>query len=96
VEVSALTKAQTGLETKAAVAQIWESTPKQFATGDAKVARLVADGLRLKRWSDTMDSVIISDSPHIFQDFRATPFSLLWRGSRDGFGPATFTAARRL
>jgi hypothetical protein len=31
------------------------------------------------------DSVIISDIPEIFAEFQKKRFSLLWRGSRDGF-----------
>jgi hypothetical protein len=31
------------------------------------------------------DSQIISEFPEIFTEFRGTQFSLLWRGSRDGF-----------
>jgi hypothetical protein len=36
------------------------------------------------------DSMIISDFPEIFADFRMKRFSLLWRGSRDGFGVSEF------
>jgi hypothetical protein len=35
-----------------------------------------------------LDSLIISDIPEIFAEFRK--FSLLWRGSRDGFGCSEF------
>jgi hypothetical protein len=31
------------------------------------------------------DSLIISDFPSLFDEFRASCFNLLWRGSRDGF-----------
>jgi hypothetical protein len=37
-----------------------------------------------------LDSVIISDFPDIFADFREKRFSLLWLGSRDGFGTRDF------
>jgi hypothetical protein len=36
------------------------------------------------------DSQIISDIPEIFTEFRWKRFSLLWRGSRDGFGASEF------
>jgi hypothetical protein len=44
----------------------------------------------LKDWVGPWDSVIISDFPAIFADFREKRFSLLWRGSRDGFGVGDF------
>jgi hypothetical protein len=37
-----------------------------------------------------LDSRIISDRPEIFAEFRKNRFSLLWRGSRDGFEAQTF------
>jgi hypothetical protein len=46
------------------------------------------------------DSLIVSDFPPLFQEFRAKRFNLLWRGSRDGFTAWEFhlrvTAARTL
>jgi hypothetical protein len=36
------------------------------------------------------DSLIVSDFPEIFAEFRGKRFSLLWRGSRDGFGARDF------
>jgi hypothetical protein len=36
------------------------------------------------------DSLIISNIPDIFAEFRGKQFSLLWRGSRDGFGASAF------
>jgi hypothetical protein len=36
------------------------------------------------------DSRIISDIPEIFAEFRGKRFSLLWRGSRDGFNAQEF------
>jgi uncharacterized coiled-coil protein SlyX len=36
------------------------------------------------------DSKIISDFPEIFAQFRGKRFTLLWRGSRDGFGARDF------
>jgi hypothetical protein len=37
-----------------------------------------------------IDSLIISQFPPLFEEFRAKHFNLLWRGSRDGFGAAEF------
>jgi hypothetical protein len=36
------------------------------------------------------DSLIVSDFPEIVAEFRGKRFSLLWRGSRDGFGARDF------
>jgi hypothetical protein len=37
-----------------------------------------------------LDSVIVSDFPRIFNEFRGKRFSLLWRGGRDGFRTRDF------
>jgi hypothetical protein len=37
-----------------------------------------------------IESLIVSDFPEIFAEFRGKRFSLLWRGGRDGFGAADF------
>jgi hypothetical protein len=37
-----------------------------------------------------LDSLIVSDFPAIFTEFRGKQFKLLWRGSRDGFGASQF------
>jgi hypothetical protein len=37
-----------------------------------------------------LDSENVSDFPEIFTEFREKHFSLLWRGSRDGFGAGDF------
>jgi hypothetical protein len=37
-----------------------------------------------------LGSVIVSDFPAIFAEFRGKRFSLLWRGGRDGFGASDF------
>jgi hypothetical protein len=39
---------------------------------------------------DWIDSVIFSDFPAIFSEFRGKRFSLLWRGNRDGFKASDF------
>jgi hypothetical protein len=38
----------------------------------------------------SLDSLIISDIPDIFAEFRGKQISLLWRGSRDGFQAQEF------
>jgi hypothetical protein len=35
-------------------------------------------------------SAIVADFPKLFEDFRRKQCTLLWRGSRDGFGAAEF------
>jgi hypothetical protein len=40
-----------------------------------------------------MGSVIVSDFPAIFNEFRAKRFSVLWRDDRDSFGARNSTAA---
>jgi hypothetical protein len=42
------------------------------------------------RPSPSLGSAIVSDFPEIFAEFRGQSFSLLWRGSRVGFGPSEF------
>jgi hypothetical protein len=37
-----------------------------------------------------LESLIVSDFPEIFAEFRGKQFSLLWRGSRDGFEAPDF------
>jgi hypothetical protein len=37
-----------------------------------------------------IDSLIVSDFPPLFEEFRAKRFNLLWRGSRDGFRAKEF------
>jgi hypothetical protein len=37
-----------------------------------------------------IDSLIVSDFPPLFEEFRAKRFNLLWRGSRDGFTARKF------
>jgi hypothetical protein len=38
----------------------------------------------------SLDSLIISDFPKLFDEFRTKEFRLLWRGSRDGFNCKSF------
>jgi hypothetical protein len=42
----------------------------------------------------SLDSQIITNFPKIFAEFRQRRFSLLWRGSRDGFGSTEFHRRR--
>jgi hypothetical protein len=37
-----------------------------------------------------LDSLIVSESPRLFEEFLGKRFNLLWRGSRDGFGADEF------
>jgi hypothetical protein len=37
-----------------------------------------------------LESLIVSDFPPLFEEFRAKHFNLLWRGSRDGFTALEF------
>jgi hypothetical protein len=37
-----------------------------------------------------LDSLVVSDFPEIFPEFRGKRFSVLWRGSRDGFRAGDF------
>jgi hypothetical protein len=46
--------------------------------------------LKIGFHSRKIDSLIMSDFPEIFAEFHGKQFSLLWRGSRDGFEPKTF------
>jgi hypothetical protein len=43
-----------------------------------------------ERITPRLDSLIISDFPEIFAEFRGKRFDILWRGSRDGFGAKEF------
>jgi hypothetical protein len=54
------------------------------------VGQLRADVLSLKSWVGPWFSVIVSDFPEIFAEFRGNQFSLLWRGGRDGFSARDF------
>jgi hypothetical protein len=44
----------------------------------------------LKSWAGAMNSAIVSGFPDVFAGFRGKQFSLLWRGSSDGFASAEF------
>jgi hypothetical protein len=50
----------------------------------------VADRLLHPPPAPEIDSLIVSDFPSLFEEFRAKCFNLLWRGSRDGFTAQEF------
>jgi hypothetical protein len=56
-------------------------------SSEAKVTMLCS---RLSTWTGAMDSLIVWAVPEIFAEFSRKRFSLLWRGSRDGFGCSVF------
>jgi hypothetical protein len=70
-----------------------EADIARAATEVAQVGQLRADVAALKRWTKPppvappgwLDSLIASEFPPLFEEFRAKRFYLLWRGSRDGF-----------
>jgi hypothetical protein len=51
---------------------------------------LRAEMWALKAWHDGFASLIVADFPALFAEFRGKRFTLLWRGSRDGFRATTF------
>jgi phosphopantetheinyl transferase (holo-ACP synthase) len=81
-ELPALRNEVTGLATKA------ESMKTNFGGLSSEVSLLKAWTLFLPR--GPAESLIFSDFADIFAEFRGKRFSLLWRGSRDGFGAADF------
>jgi hypothetical protein len=60
------------------------------STADLKKLQDSTEPLPAAHPSPLLDSVIVSDFPGIFAEFGGQPFSLLWRGSRDGFGANDF------
>jgi hypothetical protein len=97
-EVSALRSAAAGIQT------LWEvvsAVKIQIAQklNDPVVEQLSTEFIELRNevsalWrfpaAPQFDSRIISDFPEIFAEFRGKRFSLLWRGSRDGFKAQEF------
>jgi hypothetical protein len=60
-----------------------------------KLGRLQSEVCVLKGWAGApipqgWDSAIVCGFPAIFSEFRGKQFSLLWRGSRDGFRASDF------
>jgi hypothetical protein len=78
-ELAGLKNAVTGLATKT------ESIKTNFTGLSSEVSLLKASTPDFPR-----SSLIVSDFPDIFAEFRGKRFSLLWRGSRDGFGARDF------
>jgi hypothetical protein len=61
------------------------------ATVDSLSARVATLEARLHPpGPSSLDSLIIPDLPELFAEFRGQRFTLLWRGSRDGFGANEF------
>jgi hypothetical protein len=56
----------------------------------ATLTQLQSNVRTLKEYTGAPSSLILSDFPEIFDEFRGKPFTLLWRGSRDGFGAFNF------
>jgi hypothetical protein len=74
--------------TEAAQTQSTEASLTKAA--EMALKQLQSEVTSLKTWVGPWDSVIISDFPEIFAEFRGKQFSLLWRGGRDGFGARDF------
>jgi cell division protein FtsB len=75
-EVSELRREVSALKTQIAVLKGWSAAPDSQIFSDLHAQR--------------EDSRIISGFPEIFVEFRRKRFSLLWRGSRDGFAAQEF------
>jgi archaellum component FlaC len=99
-EVSALRSASAEIQTlsgetsalKAEIAQkLKDPVVEQLSTEFNEVRNEVsALKTRIAAIPGVFDSRIISAIPEIFAEFRKNHFSLLWRGSRDGFGASEF------
>jgi hypothetical protein len=68
------------------------STPSSVATPDfpAAPAPLAPSAVALPAAPAGFASLIVADFPALFAQFRGKRFTLLWRGSRDGFGASDF------
>jgi hypothetical protein len=67
-----------------------DSTVNELACLHSTVGRLRGDARALKNKTGTWDSLIVRQFPPPFDELRATRWSLLWRGSRDGFNAMPF------
>jgi hypothetical protein len=56
----------------------------------ATLAQLQSNVRILKEYTGALPSLIVPDFPEILEDFRGERFTVLWRGSRDGFGVGDF------
>jgi uncharacterized coiled-coil protein SlyX len=100
-EVAALRSATTGIERmtaevsalKTQIAQKPNASVAEKLTTDFDELRKDVSAMKTKiarMLPLPFDSRIISDFPEIFAEFRWNQFSLLWRGSSDGFGAKEF------
>jgi hypothetical protein len=96
VHLQADTQAQTG-ERLAAVEQTVNVQREQQAQTAAEVTkmqppleRLGSEVVALRNWTNTPDSLIISEFRTFFAEFHNKKWKLLWRGSRNGFGGDIF------
>jgi hypothetical protein len=64
------------LRTEVSVQKGWTAAPESLILSDLHARRT--------------DSVIVSDFPAIFAEFRGKRFQILWRGGRDGFRGSDF------
>jgi hypothetical protein len=65
------------------------AAPRSAAPADTGAFQ--ADISALKKWVlPRIDSVILSEWPEIFTEFRRKHFTLLWQGGLDGFGASEF------
>jgi hypothetical protein len=67
-----------------------DQLPTVFEAGIAAASeKLRTEIAMLKEWTRSYmhccDSLVFDDFPRIFEDFKGQKFTLLWRGSRDGF-----------
>jgi hypothetical protein len=65
------------------VREMAEGVQRKAESTEAEILPLVA---ARAGWN----SAIVPDFPRLFEDFRKQKFTLLWRGSRDGFGAKEF------
>jgi hypothetical protein len=65
-------------------------TPARPAPFVGAIEELRADFWALKAWCAGFASLIVADFPALFSEFGRKRFTLLWRGSRDGFGARDF------
>jgi hypothetical protein len=70
--------------------QAQKSTTEALTDAIARLSRIEAQSVRTQSVPPAFGSKIISELPKILAEFRGKKFSLLWRGSRDGFRAADF------
>jgi hypothetical protein len=67
-----------------------EQEMQRLNAHSALVDQIRSDVRALKTCRGLMDSLIVSDFPSLFDEFRLKKWNLLWRGSRDGFDTGDF------